>query len=72
MLNPELHLQIAQPVTNFCAISDVESPLLSFLFERSVTELSHPSLTFCQTFLKNTLSGMNVSMTNLDCVYVIS
>lgn len=51
-LNPELSLQIIQPVANFCAISDVEFPLLSFLFDRSVIELSHPSLAFCQTFFK--------------------
>lgn len=56
-VNPELSLQTAEPIANFCAVSDVEFPLLPFLFDRSVIELSHPSLAFCQTFFKHMLHG---------------
>lgn len=48
-LSPELSLQITEPIANFCAISDVEFLLLSFLFD--VIELSHPNLVFCQISL---------------------
>ena len=50
-LSPELSLRITEPIANFCAISDIEFLLLSFLFD--VIELSHPSLVFCQTFFKH-------------------
>lgn len=52
-LSCKLSLQTAEPIANFCAVSDVQFPLLSFLFNGSVIELSHPSPAFCQTFFKH-------------------
>ena len=45
------------------AVSDVEFPLLPFLFNGSVIELSHPSPAFCQTFFKHIWSGWTSSST---------
>lgn len=69
-LSCELGLQIAEPIANFCAVSDVEFPLLPFLFNGSVIELSHPSPAFCQTFFKH-LKWMNIHMTDLAFAYGI-
>lgn len=51
-LNPELSLQIIQPIANFCAISDVGFLVLSFYLIDLSSSCHIPALHFAKLSLK--------------------